>query len=406
MYHQAKLFEEPVQVSREEGTFKEERVIVSPQDAVIRLRDGREAVNFCANNYLGLANHPELVAAAKLALDKYGCGMSSVRFICGTLDIHKRLEEEVAGFIGREDAVLYSSCFDANTGLFETILDERDAVISDELNHASIIDGIRLCKARRLIYPNSDMDGLESRLREAAGARIRLIATDGVFSMDGIVANLRDICGLAERYGALVMTDDSHATGVIGATGRGSAEACGVTGRVDIVTGTFGKALGGASGGFTAARSEIAALLRQKSRPYLFSNTLPPAVAAAALRAISLVREHPELISRLGWNRSLFINLMREAGFDVGTPTNGIPFVGDPVTDRGHPIVPVMYGDARLAKESADALLEEGIYVIAFSHPVVPRGRARIRVQLTASHTEEHIGRAALAFVRVRDRMR
>lgn len=392
MSHQAKLFEEAVRVFHEDGTFKNERVIASPQGAVIRLRDGREAINFCSNNYLGFANHPELVAAAKRALEHYGCGMSSVRFICGTLDIHKRLEETAAGFVGCEDALLYSSCFDANTGLFETILDERDAVISDELNHASIIDGIRLCKARRLIYRNSDMDHLESRLRETSDARIRLIATDGVFSMDGILSDLRAICDLAERYGALVMTDDSHATGVIGTTGRGSAEACGVAGRIDIITSTFGKALGGASGGFTATRPEIAELLRQRSRPYLFSNTLPPVVAAVALRAIELVRESPELIERLERNRRLFVKLMREDGFDV--------------SDRGHPIVPVMYGDERLAKETADALLSEGIYVIAFSFPVVPRGRARIRVQLTAAHTEEHIERAVRAFVRVRDKVK
>jgi glycine C-acetyltransferase len=386
------IFEETLQHIREEGTFKSERAIVSPQGAVIRLEDGCEAVNFCSNNYLGLANHPALIEAAKRALDRYGCGMSSVRFICGTLDLHKRLEEASARFTGQEDAVLYSSCFDANTGLFETILDERDAVISDELNHASIIDGIRLCKARRLIYRNNDMEHLESRLREASDVRIRLIATDGVFSMDGIIADLRGVCDLAEKYGALVMTDDSHATGVIGATGRGSAEACGVMGKIDIVTSTFGKALGGASGGFTATRGAAVELLRQKSRPYLFSNTLPPPVAAAALRAIELVRESPEPIRRLERNRKLFLNLMREEGFEI--------------PDRGHPITPVMYGDARRAVRSAEALLDEGIYAVAFSHPVVPKDKARIRVQISAAHSEEHIERAVKAFVRVRDRVK
>lgn len=384
------IFEQPLLRSRSEGTYKDERIIVSPQGAVIRLSDGSEVINFCSNNYLGLSGSNELTSVARRALDEYGYGMSSVRFICGTLDIHKRLEATVSDFIGMEDTVLYSSCFDANGGLFETILGEEDAVISDELNHASIIDGVRLCKARRLVYHNNDMEHLESRLREAKDARLRLIATDGVFSMDGIVANLRGICDLAERYDALVMVDDSHATGVLGKTGRGSTEACGVMGRVDIVTGTFGKALGGASGGFTATRKPIAELLRQKSRPYLFSNTLCPVITATTIRALELVRESSALKDRLDRNLRLFREGMRNAGFDL--------------PEREHPIVPVMYGDARLAKETADALLREGIYVIAFSYPVVPRDRARIRVQLSAAHTEEQIDRAVRAFAKVRDR--
>ncbi|MHB9030008.1 MAG: glycine C-acetyltransferase [Candidatus Latescibacterota bacterium] len=383
------IFTDPILRSREEGTYKSEGVIVSPQGAVIRLQDGREVINFCANNYLGLAGSPELVEAAKKALDEYGYGMSSVRFICGTLDIHRRLEEMIAEFVGAGDAVLYSSCFDANGGLFETILGPEDAVISDELNHASIIDGIRLCKAKRFVYRNNDMDHLETCLREAANARVKLIATDGVFSMDGTVANLRGICDLADRYGALVMVDDSHATGVIGETLRGSAEANGVFGRVDIITGTFGKALGGASGGFTAARREITELLRQKSRPYLFSNTLAPVITATTIRAIEIVRESPELKQRLDRNLRLFRTRMRESGFDI--------------PERGHPIAPVMYGDARLAKQTAERLLEEGIYVIAFSYPVVPRDKARIRVQLSAAHTEEQIELAVKAFSRVRN---
>lgn len=391
MYAHPEFFEEPVQKSREDGTYKEERIITSPQGAVIRLSDGSEVINFCANNYLGLSNHPELIAAARKALEKYGYGMSSVRFICGTLDIHKELEQAVSDFLGQEETVLYSSCFDANGGLFETLLDDRDVVISDELNHASIIDGVRLCKARRMIYKNSEMDQLESCLKEAAGARIRMIATDGVFSMDGIVANLRDICGLADRYDALVMVDDSHATGVIGAAGRGSAEVNGVLGRVDIITGTFGKALGGASGGFTSTRKEIARLLRQKSRPYLFSNTLCPVITSTSLRAIELIRKSPALIEWLGRNTRLFRESMRSAGFQP--------------TGQDHPIVPVMYGDAKLAKQTAEALLGEGIYVIAFSFPVVPRDKARIRVQLTAAHSEAQIKKAVDSFTGIRDSM-
>jgi glycine C-acetyltransferase len=373
------------------GTYKRERIIVSPQGAVITLDSGAEVINFCANNYLGLSGSPALVEAAKKALDTYGYGMSSVRFICGTLDVHRRLEAAVADFLGMEDAVLYSSCFDANTGLFETLLSAEDAIISDELNHASIIDGIRLCKARRLVYRNSDMDDLERRLREAADFRLRLIATDGVFSMDGIVANLAGVCALAEKYGAMVMVDDSHATGAIGATGRGTLEYCGVAGRVDIVTGTFGKALGGASGGFTAARRDIADLLRQRSRPYLFSNTLCPMIAATSLRALELVAGSADLRDRLARNTARFRNGMRGAGFAV--------------PEGDHPIVPIMLGDAVLASKTAELLLEDGIYVIAFSHPVVPKDKARIRVQLSAAHTEEHISRAIDAFVKARNRL-
>jgi len=383
------VFERAVEEIRRAGTYKNERVLASPQNPVVRLSDGSEVLNFCANNYLGLADHPELVQAARDALDRYGFGMSSVRFICGTLDIHKELEDRVSAFLGLDDTVLYSSCFDANGGLFETILTAEDAVISDELNHASIIDGVRLCKARRFIYKNNDMDDLERRLEEASGARLTLIATDGVFSMDGITADLAGICDLAERYGALVMVDDSHATGFVGGTGRGSHEACGVMGRVDIITSTFGKALGGASGGFTCTRRRIAELLRQKSRPYLFSNTLSPVIAAATLRAFDLLETSPGLLVRLRDNTALFRNRMRGEGFTV--------------PDGSHPIVPIMFGDAEPAVRTADFMLKEGIYVIAFSYPVVPRGKARIRVQLSAAHTVEQIERAVGAFVAARD---
>jgi glycine C-acetyltransferase len=389
MYPNQKIFENALAEIRAEGRFKRERVITSPQSAVIRLRDGSEVLNFCANNYLGLAESGELRAVAKKALDKYGFGMSSVRFICGTLDIHTRLEERLAKFIGLDDCVLYSSCFDANGGLFEALLDDRDVVISDALNHASIIDGVRLCKAGRMIYPNNDLGELESCLKKASGARIKLIATDGVFSMDGIVADLRGICDLAGRHGALVMVDDSHATGVVGKTGRGSPEVNGVIGRVDIVTGTLGKALGGASGGFTCARKEIAALLRQKSRPYLFSNTLAPVIASTTIRALELVLESPELLEKLNHNTQLFRKSMQAAGFSI--------------PGGYHPIVPIMYGDAKLAAATAEALLAQGIYVTAFSYPVVPRGKARIRVQLSAAHEESHIKRAVEAFQKARD---
>jgi len=389
MFTNRQIIEDALGQFRTGGTYKSERIIASPQSAVIRLADGAEVINFCANNYLGLSNSPALIDAAKLALDTYGYGMSSVRFICGTLDIHKKLEARVSEFLGAEDAVLYSSCFDANTGLFETLLTAEDAIISDELNHASIIDGIRLCKARRLVYKNNDMDHLEQCLREAEGCRVRLVATDGVFSMDGIVADLGGICSLAERYGALVMVDDSHATGVIGGTGRGTPEHCGVTGHVDIITGTFGKALGGASGGFTATRREIADLLRQKSRPYLFSNTLCPTIAATTLKALDILMESTELRDRLAVNTAQFRKGMRAAGF--------------PVADGDHPIVPIMYGDAKLAARTAEFMLGEGIYVIAFSYPVVPKDMARIRVQLSAAHTGEQIERVIGAFVKARD---
>ena len=391
MYVNTGLFEKSIQQFKEDGTFKEERILTSPQSSVIKLSDGTEVINFCANNYLGFADSPELVEAAKKALDNYGYGMSSVRFICGTLDIHKQLEETVADFLGLDDAVLYSSCFDANGGLFETILTGEDVVISDALNHASIIDGIRLCKAKRMIYGNSDMEQLEQRLKESENARIKLIATDGVFSMDGIVANLKGICDLAERYGALVMVDDSHATGVIGKTGRGSHEVNDVIGRIDIITGTFGKALGGASGGFTAARKEIADLLRQKSRPYLFSNTLSPVITATTLKAFEILKESPGLLTKLKNNTDYFRKGMREAGFDV--------------PDGEHPIVPVMFGDAKLAVRTAELMLAEGIYVIAFSYPVVPRGKARIRLQLSAVHTEEQIEKAVRGFVKARGKL-
>jgi glycine C-acetyltransferase len=372
---------------RESGLYKAERVISSPQGAEITVAEGREVLNFCANNYLGLADHPVLVEAAKSALDRYGYGMASVRFICGTQAEHKELEGRLARFLGTEDAILYSSCFDANTGLFETLLDERDAVISDALNHASIIDGIRLCKARRLRYANNDMADLEARLKEATDCRFRLIATDGVFSMDGIAANLPTICDLAERYDAMVMVDDSHAVGFMGEGGRGTPEHWGVADRVHILTGTLGKALGGASGGYTAASKEVVEWLRQRSRPYLFSNTLAPVIAATSLKVLDLIEEGAELRARLHENGRYFRAEMARLGFTL------VP--GE------HPIIPVMLGDARLAGDMAARLLERGIYVIGFSFPVVPRGQARIRTQMSAAHTREHIDRAVAAFAEV-----
>jgi glycine C-acetyltransferase len=369
---------------REEGLFKSERVIASPQDAHITLEDGSEVLNFCANNYLGLADHPVLVEAAKEALSEYGYGMASVRFICGTQTVHRALERRLAEFLGMEDAILYSSCFDANTGLFETILGEEDAVISDALNHASIIDGVRLCKAQRLRYGNGDMADLERRLEEAAGARYRLIATDGVFSMDGVVANLSAICDLAEEHEAMVMVDDSHAVGFVGAHGRGTPELTGTLGRVDILTGTLGKALGGASGGYTAGPAEVIGWLRQRSRPYLFSNSLAPAIAAASIRALDLLDESDELRERLRRNAERFRAGMAASGFTLA--------------GSGHPIIPVMLGDARVATEMAARLLDRGIYVIGFSYPVVPEGQARIRTQMSAAHSEADIDRAVAAF--------
>ncbi|WEY41852.1 glycine C-acetyltransferase [Paraburkholderia sp. SUR17] len=376
---------------RADGFYKTERVIASPQSSDIRLADGADVLNFCANNYLGLADDPRLIAAAKEGLDNDGFGMASVRFICGTQTVHKQLESALAAFLQTDDCILYSSCFDANGGLFETLLDESDAVISDELNHASIIDGVRLCKAKRYRYRNNDLADLEAKLREAdaAGARFKLIATDGVFSMDGIIANLAGICDLADRYGALVMVDDSHAVGFIGEHGRGTPEHCGVAGRIDIITGTLGKALGGASGGYVAARKEIVELLRQRSRPYLFSNTLTPSIAAASLKVLELVQsaEGAQLRERVRANGAHFRRAMTELGFTL------VP--GE------HPIIPVMLGDAQIASSMADALLKEGVYVIGFSYPVVPKGRARIRTQMSAAHTPEQIDRAVDAFARV-----
>ncbi|MFQ5554257.1 MAG: glycine C-acetyltransferase [Acidimicrobiia bacterium] len=372
---------------RDAGLFKEERLIASPQQAVITLDDGSEVVNLCANNYLGLSNHPDLVAAAIEGAAEHGYGMSSVRFICGTQTLHRDLEQELSAFLGTEDTILYSSCFDANTGLFETILGQEDAVISDALNHASIIDGVRLCKARRYRYANNDMGELEARLTEAADARFKLVATDGVFSMDGILANLPGICDLAEEHGAIVMVDDSHAVGFVGPYGRGTPDHWGVTDRVDIVTGTLGKALGGASGGYTSGRGEIIAWLRQRSRPYLFSNSLAPPIAAASRRALRLLEAHPELRQQLEDNSQRFRDGMEGAGFTLA--------------GAGHPIIPVMLGDARLATEMASRLLTLGVYVIGFSFPVVPRGEARIRTQMSAAHTAEHLERAIAAFVEV-----
>jgi len=376
---------------RSAGLFKAERVIVSPQGSVIRVADGAEVLNLCANNYLGLADDPRIVTAAKEALDRWGYGLASVRFICGTQDVHKQLERRISAFLGTEDTILYSSCFDANGGLFETLLGEQDAVISDELNHASIIDGIRLCKARRLRYRNRNMVDLEDQLNASADARRRLIATDGVFSMDGYVAPLDEICDLAERYQAMVMVDDSHAVGFVGARGRGTPELHDVTDRVDIVTGTLGKALGGASGGYTSGRREIIDLLRQRSRPYLFSNSVAPAVAGASLKVLDLLESGDDLRARLRENTAWFRQRMTSLGFDI------LP--GD------HPIVPIMIGDAAAATRMADLLLGKGVYVIGFSYPVVPVGKARIRTQLSAGHSREDLQAAVTAFAAARDEM-
>ena len=368
------------------GVYKDERILLSPQQARIRTKHG-EVLNFCANNYLGLANHPEILEAARNALDQYGYGMSSVRFICGTQDVHKQLEESVAKFLGMEDAILYSSCFDANGGLFETLLTEQDAVISDRLNHASIIDGVRLCKVSRFRYNHADMNHLETQLKRAQKNRFRMIATDGVFSMDGDVAPIKEICELAKRYQAIVMVDDSHATGFFGATGRGSIEYQDALGEVQIITSTFGKALGGASGGFTAASHELVSLLRQRSRPYLFSNSLSPVIAATTLKAIELIAHSPDLIRKLQDNTLFFRKEIEEAGFDI--------------RPGSHPIIPIMLGEEHLAKTMADKLLAEGVYVIGFSHPVVPRGQARIRVQISAVHEREDIDQAVAAFQKI-----
>jgi glycine C-acetyltransferase len=372
---------------KEEGLYKAEAAISSPQSAQIAVGEQR-LLNFCANNYLGLADHPAMITAAQQALDRWGFGMASVRFICGTAEIHKELEHRLAGFLGTEDAILYSSCFDANGGLFETLLGAEDTVISDELNHASIIDGVRLCKATRLRYANRDMADLEAKLRESQGARHRLIATDGVFSMDGYVAPLDAIVELAERYNALVMVDDSHAVGFMGRTGAGTPELFGVQDRVDIVTGTLGKALGGASGGYTAAHTEIVEILRQRSRPYLFSNSLAPSIAAAGIAMLDLLETSGELLQRLRDNTAYFRSEMVARGFEI------------PESD--HPIVPIMIGDAVEAAEMADRLLAEGIYVRAFSFPVVPRGKARIRTQMSAAHSRTDLDQAITAFEKVR----
>ena len=370
-----------------EGLLKVERVLASPQAAVVTLDDGRQVVNLCANNYLGFAGDTGVVEAAAAAAIEHGFGMASVRFICGTQDVHTELERRISAFLGTEDTILYSSCFDANTGLFETILDEQDAVISDALNHASIIDGIRLCKARRLRYANNDMAELEARLQEAADARYRLIATDGVFSMDGLIADLPAICDLAERYDAMVMVDDSHAVGFVGEQGRGTPELTGAGGRVDIVTGTLGKALGGASGGYTSGPREVIEWLRQRSRPYLFSNSLSPVVAGATIAVLDMIEGGGDPRRRLVANAERFRSGMESAGFTLA--------------GRGHPIIPVMLGDARIAVEMADRMLGEGVYVTAFSYPVVPLGAARIRTQMSAAHTSVHIDQAIDAFARV-----
>ncbi len=380
------LFRATLKEIEEAGLEKRERVIASRQGASISVA-GDEVLNFCANNYLGLSSDPQILEAAHRGLDERGFGLSSVRFICGTQDIHKELEANISRFLGTDDTILYSSCFDANGGLFETVLSEDDAIISDALNHASIIDGVRLCKAKRLRYQNRDMKDLEAKLEEAAGARQRMVATDGVFSMDGTYAPLAEICDLAERYNAMVMVDDSHATGFVGATGRGTPELCGVQERVDIVTSTLGKALGGAAGGFTSARQELVDLLRQRSRPYLFSNSLAPVIVSAANKALEILETSSEHRKRLMANTEHFRSAMQQRGFDVVEGT--------------HPIVPIMLGDARLAQNMAKDMLDEGIYVIGFSFPVVPKGQARIRVQLSAAHNREHVDRAIEAFTKI-----
>jgi glycine C-acetyltransferase len=377
---------------RDAGTYKDERVIVTPQGTTISLADGKPVLNMCANNYLGLAQHPAVAVAAKEAVDKWGYGCASVRFICGTQGVHKQLEQRISEFLGTEDTILYGSCFDANGGLFETLLGEQDAIISDELNHASIIDGIRLCKVQRHRYKNNDMADLEAKLKEAANCRFKLIATDGVFSMDGYIANLKTICDLADKYRALVMVDDSHAVGFVGKTGRGTHEHCGVMNRVDIITGTLGKALGGASGGYTSGRKEIVEFLRQRSRPYLFSNTLPPPIAGASLKVLELLSSSTELRDKLETNTEFFREGMSRFGFNILPGT--------------HPICPVMLGDASLAAKFADAMLLKGVYVIGFSYPVVPQGSARIRTQISAAHSREELAGAINAFAEVKEELK
>lgn len=374
-------------VLKEAGLYKSERIIASKQAGTIGIASGEKVLNFCANNYLGLADNADLITTAQASLDRYGYGMASVRFICGTQEEHKQLEARISEFLGFEDTILYSSCFDANTGLFETLLGEEDAIISDALNHASIIDGVRLCKAKRFRYANNDMQQLEERLKEAEGARFKLIATDGVFSMDGIIANLQGICDLADKYGALVMVDDSHAVGFVGAHGRGSPEHCGVEGRIDIMTGTLGKALGGASGGYTSAKRSVIDWLRQRSRPYLFSNTLAPVIAATSLRVFDLIEGGGGLRQRLQANSDHFRRDMTKLGFTLA--------------GADHPIIPVMLGEAALAQEMAARMLEKGVYVVGFSFPVVPHGKARIRTQMSAAHSPEDVSRAIDVFAEV-----
>ena len=386
-----KYFADLCDTIEKEGLTKNEKVMTSPQGAKVDLQDGRTLINLCANNYLGLANNPEVIRAAQQSYGQYGYGLSSVRFICGTQKLHKDLEAKVAQFLGTEDTILYSSCFDANAGLFETLLTPEDAVISDELNHASIIDGVRLCKAQRFRYRNNDMQDLREKLEAAKDCRIKLIATDGVFSMDGIVANLKEICDLAEEYDALVMVDDSHAAGFMGDTGRGTPEYCGVSGRVDIITGTFGKALGGASGGFTSGRKEIINLVRQRSRPYLFSNTLAPAVAAGSLKVLEILEKDLSMRQKLFENTRLFAEKIKELGLDV--------------IDRGAPIIPVMLYDEHVAVEMAKRMMEKGVYVVAFSYPVVPKGKARIRTQLSAALSKEDILYVVDSFRQVKEDM-
>ncbi|HRX14303.1 MAG TPA: glycine C-acetyltransferase [Eubacteriales bacterium] len=392
MYKKTKqIISQKLQEIKDNGLWKDERVITTPQSNVIDTVKAKHVINFCANNYLGLCDNPEVIAAAKASYDNYGYGMSSVRFICGTQSVHKQLEQKISEFLSTDDTILYSSCFDANGGLFETITTDEDAIISDALNHASIIDGVRLSKAKRYRYKNNDMADLEAQLQQADADKVRqkIIVTDGVFSMDGIIANLKGICDLADKYDALVCVDDSHSTGFVGKTGRGTAEHCGVTGRVDIITGTLGKALGGASGGFTSGRKEIIDLLRQHSRPYLFSNTLAPSIAAASLKVLDMLQKSTELRDKVMDNANYFRKKMTEAGFDLA--------------GEGHPIVPVMLYDAVLAKKVAEKMLEKGIYVVGFYYPVVPQGKARIRTQMSARHTHEDIDKCVKAFIEARN---
>lgn len=386
-----KYFQDIVEASKNDGTYKEERIITTPQRSRIDTTKVKNVINMCANNYLGLADNKEIIEAAKASYDDHGYGMSSVRFICGTQDIHKELEAKISAFLGMDDTILYSSCFDANGGLFETLLTEEDVVISDSLNHASIIDGVRLCKAKRMKYSNNNMGELENCLKESQNTRIRLIATDGVFSMDGIVADLKSICDLADKYNALVMVDDSHAVGFMGEHGKGTPEACGVMGRVDIITGTLGKALGGASGGYTSARQEIVNLLRQKSRPYLFSNTLAPAITAGAIKTIEILERSTEYRDKVHENATYFREKIKDVGFDI--------------IESNHPIVAIMLYDAKIATEFAKRMLDLGVYVIGFCYPVVPQGKARIRTQISAAHTKEDLDFAIECFAKVKKEM-